>query len=70
MDSIVEDLFFNLDEEILRNQFNDVLGELKEAEKSGNKEKLQKILENYNEIGKKINKMNERKDVGFKTKNA
>ena len=70
LDSIVEDLFFNLDEEILRNQFNDVLGELKEAEKSGNKEKLQKILENYNEIGKKINKMNERKDVGFKTKNA
>lgn len=63
LNKILEDLFFNLEEEVLKNQFTDIMRKLTLAEKASNKEETQKLLIECQEISKKINDLNAKKAI-------
>ena len=61
LNKVLEDLFFNLEEEVLKKQFADIMKELFLAEKTSDKNRAEKLLVKCQEISKKINKLNTKK---------
>lgn len=60
LDEIIEDLVFNLEEEILKDQLSDALRELKDAESKREKDDLGRLLSRCQELSQKLNTLKTR----------